>query len=353
MAGGAAVQIAPGVADVALVGGTLCSTAEHAVGTLDSVRKQSSASALYAIPFAVGPIDPHLRPANVALFGWLRGWFHPEAELTIGFMTHRPSPFVLAVALVVLSGAASAQQAVPDSEGLSGPNPSAVEGPASRENAAPTGGSVAQHGAIEIGLRVAYAIPFGTRGTTETHRIDTKLSDEINGMIPIEIDAGYRITPRFYVGLSFQYGFAFVNTSTNPECAGDPRFSPTGQSLSCSSRDLRLGANAQVHLAPGHSFDPWLGLGVGYEWLSFDVSGPLINATVDAAASGLESANFQLGGDIAVARNVAVGPFFGVSLGHYRSVSMTGPAVYSTEVTNEALHEWLEFGLRGAFDVSL
>jgi opacity protein-like surface antigen len=267
-------------------------------------------------------------------------------------MTHRRSQFVLAVALVVLSGSASAQQAVPESEGLAGPKPSAFEGTASRGNPAPAGGAVAQQGAIEIGLRVAYAIPFGTQGTAIAHRIDTKLSDEIKGMIPIEIDAGYRITPRFYVGLSFQYGFAFVNTSTNPECAGDPRFSPTGQSLSCSSRDLRFGANAQVHLAPGHSFDPWLGLGVGYEWLSFDVSGPLINATVDAAASGLEFANFQLGGDIAVARNVAVGPFMRASLGHYRSVSY-GYGVYSpTEVTNEALHEWLEFGLRGAFDIN-
>jgi len=269
------------------------------------------------------------------------------------FMIHRVFSFVLAVALVVLSRTASAQQSVPDSEERAGPKPGAVEGPAPRENPAPTGGSVAQRGAVEIGLRVAYAIPFGTQGTTDTHRIDTKLSDWIKGMIPIEIDAGYRITPHAYVGLSFQYGFAFVNTSTTPACGGDPRFSPTGQSLSCSSRDLRLGANAQVNLAPGHAFEPWLGLGVGYEWLSLDVSGPVINATLLKAGSGLEFVNVQLGGDIVAARNVAVGPFIGVSLGHYRSISMTGPQVYRTEVTNEALHEWLEFGLRGAFDVNL
>jgi hypothetical protein len=257
-------------------------------------------------------------------------------------MIHRASSFVLAVVLVMLSRMASAQQAVPDSEGRAGPKPGAVEEPAPREDPTPTGKSVARRGAIEIGLRVAYAIPFGTRGTTETDRIDMKLSDAIKGMIPIEIDAGYLVTPDVYVGLSFQYGFGFVNTSRNPVC-GQP-------GASCSSSDVRLGANAQVRLAPGHSFDPWLGLGVGYEWWSFDASGPIINAV---AASGLELANVQLGGDIVAARNVAVGPFIGVSLGHYRSISMTGPAVYPTEVTNEALHEWLEFGLRGAFDVNL
>ena len=277
----------------------------------------------------------------------------PKAIIALTRAIHGASSFVLAVALVVLSRMASAQQVLPDSEGPAGPKPGPVQEPAPRENPTPTGGSVARRGAIEIGLRVAYAIPFGTQGTTETRRIDMKLSDAIKGMIPVEIDAGYRITPDVYVGLSFQYGLGVVNNSTNPECRGDPRFSPTGQSLSCSSRDLRLGANAQVHLAPGHSFDPWLGLGVGYEWLRFDVSGPLINATVDAAASGLEFANVQLGWDIVAARDVAVGPFIGVSLGHYRSISMTGPAVYPTEVTNEALHEWLEFGLRGAFDVNL
>jgi hypothetical protein len=44
------------------------------------------------------------------------------------FMLHRVSSFVLAVVLVVLSGTASAQQAVPDSEGRAGPKPGAVEG---------------------------------------------------------------------------------------------------------------------------------------------------------------------------------------------------------------------------------
>ena len=58
LAGGAAAQIAPDVVGVAIVGGTLYYTAEHAVGSPDSQGKQSSATALYAVPFAGGPIDP-------------------------------------------------------------------------------------------------------------------------------------------------------------------------------------------------------------------------------------------------------------------------------------------------------
>ena len=58
LAGGAAAQIAPDVVGVAIVGGTLYYTAEHAVGSPDSQGKQSFATALYAVPFAGGPIDP-------------------------------------------------------------------------------------------------------------------------------------------------------------------------------------------------------------------------------------------------------------------------------------------------------
>jgi len=214
---------------------------------------------------------------------------------------------ILAVALVMLSGTASAQ-----------------------ENPAPTGGSMGRRGAIEIGLRVAYAVPSGTlNGGTAAHHYPIELTDEVKGMIPVEIDAGYRTT-HFYVGLSYRYGFAFVNTSTNPASGAE---------------DLRLGVNAQVHLAPGHPFDPWLGFGVGYEWLSSDASGPLTNAAYYPPASGLELANFQLGGDIAVARHLAVGPFIGVSLGQYSNVGQ--------HEVNEQQHQWLEFGLRGAFDATL
>jgi hypothetical protein len=58
LAGGATTEIAPAATGVAVVGGTLYYTAEHPVGTADNQGKQSSASALYAAPFAGGPIDP-------------------------------------------------------------------------------------------------------------------------------------------------------------------------------------------------------------------------------------------------------------------------------------------------------
>lgn len=201
-------------------------------------------------------------------------------------------------------------------------------------------------GAVEIGVRVGYALPFGHEGSTATDPDNTKLSDDVKGMLPLEIDAGYRVNPSVYVGLSFQYGFGFVNSdnSANAEC---------GQSgTSCSSSDIRLDVNLQLHLAPGQTFDPWLGLGVGYEWLAFDVSVGGVDAGV--TGSGFELANLQLGGDFVAAPNLAVGPFVGLSLGQYRTATPSGAAgSMSEDITNKSLHEWLEFGLRGAFDIGL
>jgi opacity protein-like surface antigen len=259
-------------------------------------------------------------------------------------MTNRLPLFVLATVLTTLSGTAFAQEAAPDPEGGGEPAPAPVQGAAAGVGPAASAGAAAQRGAIELGLRVGYAVPFGKEGRTASDASDTKLSDDIKGVLPIEIDAGYRINPQVYVGLSFQYGFGFLNTSANPEC---------GQSgVSCSTSDLRLGVNAQLHLSPGESFDPWLGLGVGYEWLSLDVSASGANASV--TGSGFEFANVQVGGDLVAARNLVVGPFIGLSLGEYRSVSTSGAAGSgSQDITSKSLHEWLEFGVRGAFDIDL
>ena len=67
-----------------------------------------------------------------------------------------------------------------------------------------------------------------------------------------------------YLGAYIEHGPTFVK-----DC-------PAGSSRSAS--DVRLGVNFLYHLVPGAPFDPWAGIGVGYEWL---------NASQDGVDAGL------------------------------------------------------------------
>ncbi|HME90449.1 MAG TPA: hypothetical protein VKE49_03435, partial [Myxococcaceae bacterium] len=79
---------------------------------------------------------------------------------------------------------------------LLGPRWCVAEGAAP---AASESGARAKRG-IAFGLRLGYGHPLGNSGE------GTKLSTSIKGMVPIWIDAGYRISTHFYVGAFFQYG---------------------------------------------------------------------------------------------------------------------------------------------------
>lgn len=199
-------------------------------------------------------------------------------------------------------------------------------------------------GAIELGFRIGYGIPAGKEGAA-AGAPNANLSNDVSGIIPLMLDAGYRVNQNLYLGLSFQYAPAIVNTDNTPAC--------TQSGVSCSGSDVRLGINLHYHLAPGQTFDPWVGIGAGYEWLTLSVSAG--GASADVSASGFELANLQLGGDIQAAPNLWIGPFAGVSFGQYRSISLSQPGYPSMDMdlTTKSIHEWIVFGLRGVFDIRL
>jgi len=216
-----------------------------------------------------------------------------------------------------------------------------VVGPSSAQSLEPP----RNRGAIQVGLRLGYGVPFGQFGQAspgEFNMFTGEVSRFMAGQIPIGLDAGYLITPHVYVGLSFQYGFGLDGSTTKDSC-GLPE-------ESCLLRDTTLGVGAQFHLNPSASFDPWVGLGGGYEWFDYIVPE---GVRTTWSVSGFQYLNLQLGGDVRLTSNFAAGPFVSFSAGQYATVKLTTESTATGDYVNKAFHEWLLFGVRGVYNIRL
>ncbi len=198
----------------------------------------------------------------------------------------------------------------------------------------PSGSETSDAQGIELGVRVGYGIPLGSAAQ------NAKWSDQIKGMIPFWFDVGYRIDPNWYVGGFFQFGLGFVPSGL---CT-------TG--LSCSENDLRFGLNVHYHFLPAETFDPWIGLGAGYEIWNYNVSAAGVSGS--AQLKGFEFGNAQLGLDYKFSPTFAVGPFVTFTVAQFSDQSGSVAGFSSSgSIDNKAIHEWLIFGLRGVFDLTL
>jgi hypothetical protein len=205
----------------------------------------------------------------------------------------------------------------------------AIAGAAHAADASPTG--------LELGLRTGYAIPFGDRVSA------TPITDTIKGAVPAWFDVGYRFNPNMYVGGYVQYGFGFINNGDKIGC------STSG--YSCSLNIVMFGADFHYHLLPYQEWDPWVGVGFGYETFTLSVSSQIGSAS--SGDNGVQFFNVQAGADYKVMPNLGVGPFVMFGLGQYSNCSSSGPNVPSgCSIPQTALHEWLTLGVRGAYDIN-
>lgn len=190
--------------------------------------------------------------------------------------------------------------------------------------------------AVQLGLRTGYALPLGSlAGGT-----NGDLSNFVTGMVPIWLDAGYRLNPNLYIGADFMYGITFINNDK------------TGCGMSganCSSNDVMFGIDAHYHFMPDAQFDPWAGVGVGYEILGFG------EGSSSGNFNGFQFLNLQGGADYKVTPQLGVGPFLMFSLGQFSSCSESsmGMSAGSCTITQQAMHEWLTIGVRGTYDIAM
>jgi hypothetical protein len=183
-----------------------------------------------------------------------------------------------------------------------------------------------QESGLSLGARAGYAIPVGDASA------GISLGDVVAGLVPVQLDAAWRLDPSWRLGLYFQYGFARI--------AG--AFCPAG--ASCSGGNFGLGAQAAYTFATAGP-TPWIGAGLGLEWQTATVSAS--GARSAMRLFGLEMLDLQAGADWRLSPGFALGPFASFGLGQYRTVTSGGASASLAT----ALHGWLRLGVKGTFDL--
>jgi hypothetical protein len=147
--------------------------------------------------------------------------------------------------------------------------------------------SVVTRPGLDFGLRLGYAMPMGEIFP------GASFSPGISGAVPLLLEAGVRFTPAWTAGAFFQYALAQTGGC--------------GNGSTCSANVVRAGVQALHNLGVGTSFDPWVGAGIGYEWLNTSVVSGAI--ATNGTYRGLEFVTLQGGADHRLARRFVIGPF--------------------------------------------
>ncbi|HWO09305.1 MAG TPA: hypothetical protein VNN80_07490 [Polyangiaceae bacterium] len=250
---------------------------------------------------------------------------------------------LLPLSLALFAPAAAAQ---PNSEPVppAAAPPEASEGEAS----APQRVFIAaeQREGFTAGLRLGVGVPYGNAGR-DTAGGDRELSDLTTVRVPVWVDVGYSFGA-LTLGI---YGQVGVGVSGDA-CIGD-----------CDWSDVRVGAQGELRFAPGAPVDPWLGVGLGVESLSYRTLAE--SAVVDPSTSQPLTVRaterfvgpellLHAGVDFQVEDALRFGPFAALSVGQYVADSYNctpdSPLCRGgSSVDGGALHGWISVGLRGAY----
>jgi hypothetical protein len=223
-------------------------------------------------------------------------------------------------------------------------------------------GASAADAKFELGLRTGYALPFGKVFDENDGTAGDDVKEVVVGQVPLWLDVGARIGGQIFVGGYVQYGIGVLAGSLSDDCdAADRNAEAGGGSVSCSASDVRLGAQAHYHFGQaGASVDPWVGAGLGYEWISISETarGGGESLEISTTAHGFEFLNLQAGLDVMASETIGIGPFVALSLASYRKAraSCDGSICelfdfqeQTVTYDDTALHQWLFFGVHGAF----
>jgi hypothetical protein len=186
---------------------------------------------------------------------------------------------------------------------------------------------------VMLGARAAWAIPSGdiTEGI--------KLSDQIDGQVPVWLDLGWSVDQRLMLGVYFRYAANVRDSDAIGSC----------DFLDADCGGYGLGAGAQLQWRFAGLAGPWLGAFGGFEALSFEAG--LGDRDADQAFRGWE-VGAQGGIDFALG-SIVLGPYATAGVGRYTVIDLDlgdfgGP---TADLEDTANHYWFNLGLRLAFDL--
>lgn len=209
-------------------------------------------------------------------------------------------------------------------------------------------------GRLHFALRTGFGLPLGryadVQALASVRDEDNAIGDDTYGVIPIWFDAGYRLSDHLLLGAYFMFGIVLPKTAPadNPLGGGCP------EGFDCFATGVRLGVQAQYSFAPERTLDPWLGVGLGYEWVSTQLEGEAFSFPFESSTrySGPDLLQLQGGVDFHTRSIFSVGPFGSVSAMRYTSCSLTlGGEESRCELEDGGWHGWLVFGMRGVVEL--
>jgi hypothetical protein len=187
---------------------------------------------------------------------------------------------------------------------------------------------------LQLGVRFGGALPTGS------FEADLPLGDLVDWTLPVGLEVGWRFWDHLTVGAHGQYAFGFLDPALEEDCDA---FGST-----CAVSTIRVGIHALYAFRPAASVDPWLGVGIGFEWLRYTVENTGVKATL--GYQGLEWVRLQGGLDFRFGR-FSAGPYLSYGIGAYtdRSLEVPPDPKDSEAVPDRSDHGWIEAGARGLF----
>lgn len=197
--------------------------------------------------------------------------------------------------------------------------------------------------AIELGLRAGYAMPGGKTGGVNDGDDGEDLSEFVEHVIPVMLEANLRLSQQFAVGTLLQYGFGTSdNLCSDIEDGGGD----------CSVRVLRLGLQALFTPVMTDTMAFWVGAGLGYESYKWEASAGDSKGSI--GLTGFEWLHLQAGLDLFVGQAFRVGPFASFGLGKYGEAELElDGSTESADLENPAFHHWITIGARAMFDIGI
>lgn len=180
---------------------------------------------------------------------------------------------------------------------------------------------------ISVAARLGYGVPTGSATKSPTGA-ESKMSDTVGGVIPLQVDAMYALGFGLRIGLYGGYG---VLTGVKAPPGGDASGSQT-----------RLGAQAHFTL-PLPVVKPWVGAGIGYEWLS--TKSTVGGVSAESTIKGLEMLNLQAGLQLSLLPILSLGPYVQYQMGKYSTVKSASASIDIPD-GQKATHGWIQGGLR-------